>query len=244
VIRLVRSELLKLRTTRLLLWIGLLILALAVLVISLNIGQDSISHLEEPSAQHGVVSFAAISALVTLIVGILDSAGEYAHGTATQTFLVAPLRERVVAAKALAVALTGLGLGVFAAAVTWGMAALWLLGRSVPVHLVSRGMLDLFLGVLAAAAIAGAIGVGFGSLVRRQTAAIVVALIWLLVGEPLLSVASLQQYGPAHAIAAVVNAGSRSSELLAFGPGLALSLAYAAVFCVLGAAAEKRSDVT
>lgn len=242
--RLVHAELLKLLTTRLLLWLGLLIVALALLVTSLNVSQDSASHASEPGTQRGFVSFAAVSALIALIVGIVAAAGEYAHGTAAHTFLAAPVRERVVAAKVVAVALTGLGLGLFAAIVSWALTAIWLAGRSLPDHLLSHEMLDLFLGVLGAAAIAGAIGVGFGSVVRRQTAAIVVALVWLLVGEPLLAVAHVQQYAPAHAIAAVVNAGRHSNELLDLGPGLGVALLYAAGLCVLGTVLVKRDDVT
>jgi ABC-2 type transport system permease protein len=244
VTRLVHAELLKLVTTRLLLWLGLLLLGLAILVISLNVSQDSATHAAEPGAQRDIVSFAAVSALIALIVGIVASAGEYAHGTAAHTFLAAPVRERVVAAKVLAVALTGLALGLFAAVVTWVLAALWLAGRSIPVHLVSRDMLDLFLGVLGASALTGAIGVGFGSVVRRQTAAIVVALVWLLVGEPLLSVAHVQQYAPGHAIAAVVNAGRHSSELLDLGAGIAVALGYALGLGALGTLLVKRDDVT
>jgi hypothetical protein len=105
-------------------------------------------------------------------------------------------------------------------------------------------MLDLFLGVLGASALTGAIGVGFGSVVRRQTAAIVVALVWLLVGEPLLSVAHVQQYAPGHAIAAVVNAGRHSSELLDLGAGIAVALGYALGLGALGTLLVKRDDVT
>lgn len=242
--RLVHAEVLKLVTTRLLLWLSLLLLALTVLVISLNVSQDSASHASEPGGQRDIVSFAALSALIALILGIVASAGEYAHGTAAHTFLVTPVRERVVGAKVLAVALAGLGLGLFAAVSTWALAAIWLGGRSLPIHLFSRDMLDLFLGVLGASALTAAIGVGFGAVVRRQTAAIVVALVWLLVGEPLLSVAHVQQYAPGHAIAAVVNAGHHSSELLDFGPGLAVALAYAIGFGVLGSVLVKRDDVT
>jgi ABC-type transport system involved in multi-copper enzyme maturation permease subunit len=244
VTRLVHAELLKLVTTRLLLWLGLLILALAILVISLNVSQDSATHAAEPGAQRDIVSFAAASALIALIVGIVASAGEYAHGTAAHTFLAAPVRERVVASKVLAVALTGLALGLFAAVVCWALVALWLAGRSLPIHLFSRDLLELFLAILGASALTGAIGVGFGSVVRRQTAAIVVALVWLLIGEPLLSVAHVQQYAPGHAIAAVVNAGHHSSELLDFGPGLAVALAYVVVLGVLGTVLVKRDDVT
>lgn len=242
--RLVHAEVLKLITTRLLLWLSLLLLGLAVLVISLNVSQDSASHAAEPGAQRSIVSFAAVSALIALIVGIVASAGEYAHGTAAHTFLTTPVRERVVVAKVLAVALAGLALGLFAAVSTWALAAIWLAGRSIPIHLFSHDMLDLFLGILGASALTGAIGVGFGAVVRRQTAAVVVALVWLLVGEPLLAVANVQQYAPGHAIAAVVNAGHHSSELLDLGPGLAVALGYALALGVIGSVLVKRDDVT
>jgi ABC-2 type transport system permease protein len=244
VTRLVHAEVLKLVTTRLLLWLGLLVLGLAILVISLNVSQDSASHAATPDAQRSIVSFAAVSALIALIVGIVASAGEYAHGTAAHTFLVTPVRERVVASKAVAAAIAGLALGLFASVACWALLALWLAGRSLPLHLFTRGMLDLFLGILGAAALTGAIGVGFGSVVRRQTAAIVVALVWLLVGEPLLSVAGVQQYAPGHAIAAVVNAGQHSSELLDLGPGIAVAVAYALVLGIAGTVLVDRDDVT
>jgi hypothetical protein len=99
-------------------------------------------------------------------------------------------------------------------------------------------------GIVLASAIAGALGVGFGSLLGRQTAAIVIALVWLLVGEPLLGIANLERYGPGHAIASVVEAGNQGSDLLGFGAGLGLALVYAAVAGVLGALALSRADIT
>ena len=228
--RLVRAELLKLRTTRLLLWLGLLILAL-----------DSLSGTRN---QRDVVSIAAISALISLILGIVSSAGEFAHGTIGQTFLVAPVRERVAAAKLAAVALAGAALGLVSCAFAWGFAALLLSSRSVPIHLGSGSSLRLVPGIVAAAAITGALGVGFGSLVRRQTGAIVISLIWLFVGEPLLGIAGVERYGPGHAVASVVEAGNQSSGLLGFGAGLAVALVYVVVAGVLGGDVLRRSDVT
>src|SRR5262249_17519217 len=133
------------------------------LVVSLNVSQDSATHAADPGGQRDIVSFAAVAALISLILGIVAAAGEYAHGTATHTFLTTPVRERVVAAKVLAAAIAGLGLGLFATVTTWTLAAIWLTGRSLPIHLFSHDMLDLFLGVLGASALTGAIGVGFGS---------------------------------------------------------------------------------
>jgi ABC-2 type transport system permease protein len=243
VTKLLRAELLKLVTTRLLLWLGLLLLALEVLVIALHVSQDSLSSLAEPSNQRGVISIAAVAALVALIVGVVSSAGEYGHGTISHTFLVAPVRERVVAAKLLAGGLAGAALAAFAGVVAWVLAALLLSARSVPVELGSADVMRPLFGTLAAAAISGALGVGFGFLLRRQTAAIVVAFVWLLVVEPLLAIANVNQYAPGHAIASVVVAGSPSSELLAFWPGLLLALAYAMGFGAVGAAVVRRTDV-
>ena len=139
--RLLRAELLKLVTTRLLLWLGLLLLALEVLVISLHVSQDSVSSLAEPRNQRDVIGIAAVAALVALIVGVVSSAGEYGHGTISHTFLVAPVRERVVVAKVLAGALAGVALAAFAGVVAWVLAALLLSVRSVPVHLGSADVM-------------------------------------------------------------------------------------------------------
>ena len=242
--RLVRAELLKLVTTRLLLWLGLLIVGLELLVVSIEISQDSIVSLSEPRQQRDVVAIAGISALISLILGIVSSAGEYAHGTISHTFLVAPVRERVVAAKLVAAAVCGATLGVFAGAFAVLYAALLLSARSVPLHLGSGTVVRVLLGAVAAAAITGALGVGFGALVRRQTAAIVVALVWLLVGEPLLALAGIQPYAPGHAIASVVEAGTQGSELLGFWGGLAVALVYASTFAVAGTVLVKRTDVS
>jgi ABC-2 type transport system permease protein len=244
VTRLVAAELLKVRTTRLLLWLGLLILGLEVLVIALHVSQNSPAELAQASNQRDVVSIAAVSALVSLILGIVASAGEFANGTIGQTFLVAPVRERVAAAKLLAAAMAGAGLALGACVFAWALTALLLKGRSVAVHLGSGRSLRLVAGIVLAAAIAGALGVGFGSLVRRQTAAIVVALVWLLVGEPLLGIANVDRYGPGRAVASVVEAGNQGSELLGFGAGLGVALVYVVVAGALGTLSLSRSDIT
>jgi ABC-2 type transport system permease protein len=243
--RLLRAELLKLTTTRILLWLGLLILALVALIVSLDAGPNSPDELAVPGRQRDLVAAAAVSALVALILGIVVSAGEYAHGTISQTFLVAPVRSRVIAAKLVAAGLAGLGLALVAEIGAYVFAAVWLAGKSVPSHLASHDVLLLFAGTLVAGAIAAAVGVGLGALLRRQTGAIVLALVWLLVGEPLLSIGSVQPYAPGHAIAATaVGAGQHSEELLRFWPGTLLALFYAAALSLVGTWIVNRSDVT
>lgn len=243
-IRLVRAELVKLSTTRLFLWLGLLILALSAFVTSTTILSNQASTLATVSQQRSIAQFAAVGAIIALIVGIVLAAGEYTHGTIAHTFLVTPVRVRVVAAKLVAGAIVGVLVTGFAELVTWTIAAAWISGKSVPFLLDDRSILKTYLGILGAGALAAAIGVGLGAFLRRQTAAIVLALIWLLVGEPVLSIAGAQEYAPGHAVAAVAVAGHRSSELLAFWPGLLVALAYVVVLAAAGAVAVDRSDVS
>jgi ABC-2 type transport system permease protein len=244
VIRLVRAELLKLSTTRLLLWVGLLIIALSGFVTSITILSNDEFALATLSQQRSIAQFAAVGAVIALIVGIVLAAGEYSHGTIAHTFLVSPVRPRVVAAKLIAGAIIGVLVTGFAELVTWTIAAAWLLGKSVPFWLDSRPILTTYLGTLAAGALAAVIGVGLGAVLRRQTAAVVLGLIWLLVGEPVLTIAGVQEYAPGHAIAAVAIAGERSSELLGLWSGVLVALCYAVVLAVAGAVAMDRADIT
>jgi ABC-2 type transport system permease protein len=244
VIRLVRAELVKLSTTRLFLWLGLLIVALSGFVTSITIASNQASALATLSEQRSIAQFAAAGAVIALIVGIVLSAGEYTHGTIAHTFLAMPVRGRIVAAKLIAGAIAGVLVTAFAELVTWTIAAAWLAGKSVPFWLDSRSVLKTYLAILGAGALASALGVGLGAILRRQTAAIVLALVWLLVGEPVLSIAGIQQYAPGHAIAAVAVAGDRSSELLALWPGLVVALAYVVGLAAVGAVAVDRSDVS
>jgi ABC-2 type transport system permease protein len=243
--RLVGAELLKVRTTRLFLWLGLLTLALETLVIALHVAQDSLVSLAEPRQQRDVVSIAAVSALISLLLGIVASAGEFAHGTIGQTFLVVPARERVSAAKLIAGALAGSILAGIACAFAWGLAALLFSARSVPLHLGSGSTVRVALGTILAAALTGAFGIGLGALLRRQTAAIVIALVWLLVGEPLLlGIAGVERYGPGRVVASVVEAGNQGSDLLTFSAGLGVALVYLAIAGALGTLSLSRSDIT
>jgi len=243
--RLVRAELLKLFTTRLMLVLALLTLVLIAFVTVVRVLSTPDSGLSTLGEQRSIAQFASAGAVVSVIVGIMLAAGEWAHGTIAHTFLVAPSRARVVAAKVVAGAVGGVVLTAFAEIATWLIAAALLAAEPVPFRLATREIVTTYLGILLAGALAAALGVGLGALLRRQTGAIVLALLWPLVVVPVLGIAGVGKYEPANALASVAVARSDSSgTLLAFGPGLALALLWVAGFALAGTVAVNRSDIT
>ncbi|TMK72013.1 MAG: hypothetical protein E6G50_04830, partial [Actinobacteria bacterium] len=118
---LVQAELLKLRTVRSLLWITLGMLVLVgISVISVVASSDAI---QDASRDRSIARISAIAVVFALLQGIIVMGAEGTHGTITQTFLVAPVRGRVLAAKALVAAVVGVALAVAAELLTVVVAA-------------------------------------------------------------------------------------------------------------------------
>src|ERR1700753_4107892 len=102
---LTRSEFRKLTTLRgpwLLLAAGPLIVVAGITGL-IQSGGD----VHDPSTQATALAHVGIAELLTLIFGILAVAGEYRHGTITDTYLSSPRRGRVIAAKLAVYALVG-----------------------------------------------------------------------------------------------------------------------------------------
>ena len=172
---LLRSELLKQRTTRTTLQLPLWMVGLVLLVLGLHVLGFSAHQLSSRDHQLKICGWGTgIGCLFAALLGALSITAEIRHGTIRPTFLATPRRARVIAAKVAASALGGLVLGLLAeslvAAVTsTGLAARAASpSRSTPV--TSRKMLA---GGGAAAALWAAIGSGVGALVRNQIGTII-----------------------------------------------------------------------
>lgn len=235
--RLVRAEVLKLLTVRTLLWLALgeaAFIAIAVVARVLTFNGTEDAAVDRGTAQH-----AAASILFALIAGVLITASESTHGTITQTLLVAPVRERVVAAKIVVAAAAGVALGALAELLT--------IVIGVPggiLHLHDAALV--LVGTLVGASVAAALGVGLGAIFRGHGAAIGVALVWLLIGESLLAAAIGHgvRFFPGHAFAATAVGTRRGSNVvLGTWPGVAVAAAYAAAFVAAGTALLSRRDV-
>jgi ABC-2 type transport system permease protein len=250
---LLRAELLKLRSVRMPVWLLLTALALVILLVVVTVptgsGPGSTLSLHDPDLLARVVGVGAGGGwVVVLVLGILAFTQELRFGTATSTFLVTPIRGRVLFAKALALAVAGL---VFAA-----MTITLDVVLSV-VLIVARGgnlIWSVEVGeVLAAAvlvmALAGPIGVAVGALVRNQIAAVVGTLVWLLIAEQLLVALfpAIGRWTPGGAAAGLLQLGREATthgSLLPSWAGALVLLAYAAVIGLLAAAVTLRRDLT
>jgi hypothetical protein len=93
-----------------------------------------------------------------------------------------------------------------------------------------------FLGILIAAPLAGALGVGFGAIVRSQGSGIGISLVWLLIGENIVTVMSqsVAKYTPGRTFAALASGENGSHDLLGRGAGGLAAVAWAAFFVAAG----------
>jgi ABC-type transport system involved in multi-copper enzyme maturation permease subunit len=239
-----RAELLKAVTTRLLLWYGLGLLAFLTFVVSTHIGTENRFNLTTESTQQSVFQAAGLAAVTAALLGTVLMASEYNHGTINQSFLAAPVRERLLAAKLAAAILVAGALAVVADVATLLIAEIWYGARGLTLHLDGATLKPL-LGAVGASMLAAGIGAGVGALLRRQTSSIVVILLWLLIGENVIAfIHGAPRYAPGHVIAAVVVArGHGSNDTLAVWPAVLLALAYVVILCAAGFVAAARSDV-
>jgi ABC-2 type transport system permease protein len=236
--RLIHAELLKLATTR----TARVLLALAaagtaaitvlVLVFAGRPGQPSLG---DDALRQLVLAPNGPLTLAALVLGVLGMAGEFRHGTATSTFLVTPVRGRVVAAKLVAAAVAGLVIALVSTAVVLAIALPWLPAKGVHAAVADPGLAARAAGLAAAVALYAVLGTGLGALLRNQFAAVIVGLLWWQGGVEDLVVGVLRRPGlerwlPDGAALALTAPGDGSLPMWAGGLlfaayGLALALA-------------------
>ena len=245
---LLRAELLKVRTTRLV--FGLLaatvgLVALGVVGSILTAGDGGTPPLETSQGVRNVFGNAGVASVLVLVLGILVVTGELRHGTITQTFLLVPRRAPVVVAKLAAMAVIGVAFGVVASAVNLAVAVPWLAAKDVP-DLPGGDIATVLLAAVLSCVLYGLIGVGVGALIRNQVAAVVVALVWSFVLEGLVVglLPAVGKWLPQGAARGLSQETLSDGSLLApWAAGLVLA-AYAAVFAAAGARLLVHRDIT
>jgi hypothetical protein len=253
-IGLVRAEWTKLFTTRV--WIGLLVgacllvggftaLFTGLAGVTGNNGQ-ALPPVGDPQFEQ--VAFAQISGAVVFVViaGIIGMTQEYRHRTATPTFLTTPRRGRVVAAKLLAYLLVAIPFAVVVTAVNLAVLEIYARARGAAPSFTADNV-RVIGGAAAALVIYSVIGVGIGALLRNQVGAIVGALVYLYVIEPLVggigAISGAYKWLPGGALRAMTTPFG-GPDVLHPWQGALLLLGYGLLAAVVGTLLTVRRDVT
>ena len=185
-IALVRSELLKIRTTRSW-WAYLIAIALlSALGAAGTIGSAVSSERGTADFQLDLVETMAVAVLIAIILGITIITAEFRHGTVTPTFLAAPHREQVIGAKAIAAVIVAIGFALLSLLVIVAVALPWFAIIDVDTHLTDGEIVTRAAQQSLAAVLSVLLGIAIGAIVQSQVAALVGTLVWLFLGETLL----------------------------------------------------------
>ena len=240
---LVRSELLKLRTTRTALGLIAGMVGLIVLVTLLNGLVTDSSYFLERKNQFQLLANGSIASAFVAILGVLSLTTEFRHGTATPTFLAAPIRTRVLGAKLIAISAFGLVVGAFGIGLSYALGTICMDARGATSLLTGSDIAHVVGGAIAASILWGIFGVAIGAVVRNQVGALVGLLIWTLFVESILFalVPSVGRFLPGQASNVLTQIDTQHQ--LSVIAGVLVFLAYIAVAAVAGALVTERRDV-
>ena len=208
--------------------------------------------LDQPAAIDATYANGISGYVFAIILGILMMAGEFRHGTAVATFLTAPKRGAVLTAKLATAALGGVLLMLISTGASLLTGYFVLLGFEN----AAEPSENLFANTLAAAAVGGAVlgivGIAIGTLIRNQMLAIVGALVYLFVIDPLLLALwpDAGKFLPSGLITAMLSLDISAPELgfdtTGYLPALTATLvllSYGAVFAFVAIATSLRRDI-
>lgn len=253
----------KLASTRLW-WVLLLVMAGYMVFLAVLMAFTSVRGAQAPigdaqSTALGVYTLAtALGYVFPAIVGTLSVTSEVRHRTLAQTLLADPSRGRLVTAKMIGAVPVGLALGVVGSLACLGAGAATfavldvdpLLGSPAVWRAVGLSVVALTLWTM--------VGVGLGTVLTNQVAALVVILAFTQFVEPILRgalslvldgrLAGVASYLPGAAgeamTGASVYAAFGMAELLAWWQGALVLAGYAIVLALVGRLTTLRRDLT
>ena len=243
---LIRSEWRKLSTVR---GPWLLLAAGPLLVVAGITGLiQSGGDVHDPATASKALAHVALAALFTLIFGIFAVAGEYRHGTITDTYLSSPDRGRMVTAKLAVYAAVGAVAGLVSGAVAVAVTAAWWAAKGGSFQLSAADSWRTLAGGVAVNVAFAAIGVGVGALVRNLAVAVAAALAWIALVEGIagqLTGSGLARWLPFSASQAAGQAdmAGAAQPLPQWGGALVLA-GYAVAFAGAAMVTTLRRDVT
>jgi ABC-type transport system involved in multi-copper enzyme maturation permease subunit len=198
--RTIRSEFRKVRTTRSALSLLAGLIALSIAATWAAAAQASPAELATALTRPDALLAIVIALPVFVaVLGIRSYTDEVRHGSVVTTFLTTPDRRRVLAAKSFVAGTVSAAFGATAMLVGVGTVAVYGAAHHAGLTIDVSMIATLFAKAVVLATAWGVIGVAIGVVIRQQVAAIVGLLVWMLIGEGLLSgaVPALTRWLPA-----------------------------------------------
>jgi hypothetical protein len=252
----IRSELLKIRTTAVpwvLAGVAVLINGLLILVIFLSKDYggagDDVPHTTQQL--RNLLGSGFTGYILALLLGVLMITIEFRHKTVTTSFLVTPRRQVFVLGKLITAAVMGALLGVLMLVVALVGGGLTLSARGGSFSALAHQIPAVAPGFILVFALFSILGVGIGSILTNQVAAIIVSLGWFIILEGILTslVHAAYKWVPTGAADAASNLTRNQGNGIHFAlfnwwQGALLMLGYGLLFAVIGSALLSVRDVT
>ena len=233
-----RSELLKLKTTRAT-W-GILIGAVAIGIVAFVApGENVVRDLAKPLHEQQSTFFIGFLLRVLLVVlGVSAITDEWRHGTLTPSLLAMPRRSRFLVVKTIATAASGIAITMLATGAMVLTASIYAQISDVPLGTISPYPLA---GMVLSGGLWAAIGVGLGAILKSQLLATVTGLVWLMAVDDMLRerLGDLAIYLPGQAGLALVIA----PDAQIWTRAAVTLLAYTLIGLVVGMLLTNRRDV-
>ena len=249
-IRLIRAEFLKLRTTQVWFWLLLTSVAVsALIVIAAYAPHNGVQNAQDVA---DVFGSAATSDVAVFILGVLGVTTEFRYQTITPTVLATPSRWAIVTAKMITYGLVGAAYAAICVAVEIAIAVPWISAKGLHVGLGDGNVPHSLFGVFVVVALYGIIGLGVGAVLRNQIVAVTIGLIFLLVLENILlaipKVKNAYPYTPGGASSAILTTNPTADfngiTLLSTAGAVIVLLLWAFVPAILGASFSMNRDIT
>jgi ABC-2 type transport system permease protein len=249
--KLLASELLKLRTTR----VPYVLLALTMLasgLVTAAIVGSGEADADQDDRALAIAQGAGFWSMLATVLGILVVTNEYRHGTIMTTFLAEPRRVRVLAAKLATALIGGAVLALVALVATAAVALPWLsiTDQSLPLDgqaLEAAGRMAL------AFALSAALGAAVGAIIQNQVGTIITVFVWFLIIESIIGVVSALLFGdlgdpdpvspylPGSTLGGIIG-GQGADFMLDGGWAAVLAAGYVAGLSALGGVSMTRRD--
>jgi ABC-2 type transport system permease protein len=249
-IRLIRGEFLKLRTTQVWFWLLLAAIAISALFVIAPLASNSVKDGQDVAE---MFNGSGLAYLVLFVLGVLGVTTEFRYQTITPALLQTPSRWALVTAKMISYALLGVGYAIVCVGIQLAIALPWLAGKNIHFSWSGDHVTRVLIGVFIILVLYGIVGLGVGALLRNQIVAVVVGVIFLAVVQNIFviipGVKHIYPYLPGGADNALlaVKAGDRhinGVELFPAWGAVVVLLLWAFIPAIVGAAFTLNRDIT